>query len=99
LSFDLNGCSYFLIGDALCRELPLSDNVRLQLCYASPIEFAYYASTIGRKDICCHCAKEDVRPDKEVEKNFHIVLPICDNCKSAGKKYASVDHDHNCPKN
>jgi hypothetical protein len=40
-----------------------------------------------------------VRPDKEVEKNFHIVLPICDNCKSAGKKYASVDHDHNCPKN
>ena len=82
-----------------CKELPLSDNVRLQLCCASPIEFAYYASTIGRKDICCHCAKEDVRPDKEVEKNFRIVLPICDDCKSARKKYASLDHDHNCPKN
>jgi hypothetical protein len=82
LSFDLNGCSYFLIGDAL-QGIAF---VRLQLCCASPIEFAYYASTIGRKDICCHCAKEDVRPDKEVEKNYRIVLQICDDCKSAGKE-------------
>lgn len=48
--------------------------------------FAHYTSTIGRKDMCCHCAKEDVRPDKDVEQNFRIVLPICDDCKSVEKE-------------
>ena len=60
--------------------------VRLQLNCGMPIEFTYYSSSaITRKDLCCHCATEGIERDQEVLKQYKVVLPVCELCKSAGK--------------
>lgn len=60
--------------------------VRLQLNCVMPIEYTYYSSTaVTRKDVCCHSAVEGVDRDKELLKQFKIVLPVCEGCKTGGK--------------
>ena len=61
--------------------------VRMQISCQSPIEWTYYSATgnIGRKDICAHCATLGAEKDRELLKQFKIVLPICETCKTNGK--------------
>ncbi|CAG2249105.1 unnamed protein product [Mytilus edulis] len=42
--------------------------VRLQLSCSSHIEFAFYASNIGRVDLCAHCASPETNKDQELLK-------------------------------
>ncbi|XP_048753853.2 uncharacterized protein LOC125665239 [Ostrea edulis] len=55
---------------------------RLQLACTSHIEFAYYSSDVGRKDICAYCVATEIQKDKDLCKNFKVVLPVCDLCRS-----------------
>ena len=54
--------------------------VLLQLACKSPIEWAYYASSIGKQDTCCHCGKKGAKKDEDLLKKYKIVLPSCNNC-------------------
>lgn len=55
--------------------------VKLQLNCQSPIEFSYYSSGInGKLDLCCYCKAEGVQQDKELKKQFRVVLPVCQTC-------------------
>ena len=54
--------------------------VRLQLSCQSPVEFPYYASGVGRPNICAHCASEGAERDRETLKHYKIVLPVCQAC-------------------
>ena len=54
--------------------------VRLQSACNSPIEWAYYASTIAKQDTCCHCGCKGAKRDEELMKKYKIVLPSCDRC-------------------
>ncbi|XP_048764718.1 uncharacterized protein LOC130046902 [Ostrea edulis] len=55
---------------------------RLQLACTSHIEFAYYSSDVGRKDMCAYCVATEIQKDKDLCKNFKVVLPVCDLCRS-----------------
>ncbi|XP_071143242.1 uncharacterized protein [Mytilus edulis] len=54
--------------------------VRLQLSCSSHIEFAFYASNIGRVDLCAHCASPETNKDQELLKKIKVVLPVCGEC-------------------
>ena len=34
----------------------------------SPIKWAYYASGVGKLDLCCYCAAEGIQRDKDLKK-------------------------------
>jgi hypothetical protein len=34
----------------------------------SPIEWVYYASDIGKPDLCCYCAAEGIQQDNDLKK-------------------------------
>ena len=36
----------------------------------SPIEWAYYASGIGKPDVCCYCAAEGIQQDNDLKKKY-----------------------------
>ena len=40
----------------------------------------------NRKDLCAHCAKKDCFPNKDLKKQFKIMLPICELCEAKGRK-------------
>lgn len=57
--------------------------VRIQMNCSSHIEFAYYGSDVGRKDISVHCASTNCSskdPELHVLKNYKFVLPVCQQC-------------------
>jgi hypothetical protein len=60
--------------------------VRLGITCESLLELAYYASNIGRTDLCCYCANENAQIDLDLKKSFKTVLPLCEECKQEGKK-------------
>ena len=71
----------------LAHPLVSTAHVRMDLTCATPIEYSYYSSKkIGRVDLCCHCAKPDIPVDQELNKNFKVVLPICETCLSEDKE-------------
>ena len=45
----------------------------------SPMEAAYYSSSLGRRDICYYCGATDAETNKELRKNseqsYHSVKP------------------------
>ena len=52
------------------------------------MEYAYYAENTPAKlpkDICCYCAGQKAEKDPDMLKKYRVVLPICTECKSAGK--------------
>jgi hypothetical protein len=51
--------------------------VRLQLSCEMHVEFAYYASSHGRNDICAHCAAVGAEKSKQLSQQFRVVLPVC----------------------
>lgn len=59
--------------------------VRLQLSCAVHIEFPYYASNIGRPDICAHCGAIGAEKSQEMTGRFRTVLPVCQQCLASGK--------------
>ncbi|KAL3865743.1 hypothetical protein ACJMK2_043103 [Sinanodonta woodiana] len=59
--------------------------VRLQLSCAVHIEFPYYASNIGRPDICAHCGAVGAEKSQEMTGRFRTVLPVCQQCLASGK--------------
>jgi hypothetical protein len=59
----------------------------------SHVEFPYYASNIGRPDICAHCAEPEAQRNPELLKKFRTVLPVCEQCITVHKK----DIPHRCP--
>ena len=56
---------------------------RLELNCSSPIEWAYYGSSVrnAQKNLCSHCGKNSGSVDPELKKYYRTVLPICDGCK------------------
>ena len=48
---------------------------RLQLCCSKPTEFAYYASSLGKKDFCCYCSANRAEKNAEQAKLFKVMLP------------------------
>lgn len=72
----LNFEIWFFAGDVLHGKV----FVRLQLSCSSHIEFAFYASNIGRVDLCAHCASPETNKDQELLKKFKVVLPVCGEC-------------------
>ena len=59
--------------------------VRLQLSCQKPIEFAYYASAIGRKGKCCYCGADGGEKEKDLLKKHKVVLPRCKECEEKRK--------------
>ncbi|KAL3856739.1 hypothetical protein ACJMK2_011462 [Sinanodonta woodiana] len=59
--------------------------VRLQLSCAVHIEFPYYASNIGRPDICSHCGAIGAEKSQEMTGRFCTVQPLCQQCLASGK--------------
>lgn len=57
---------WFFAGDVLHGKV----FVRLQLSCSSHIEFAFYASNIGRVDLCAHCASPETNKDQEQLKKI-----------------------------
>lgn len=78
----LNFEIWFFAGDVLHGKV----FVRLQLSCSSHIEFAFYASNIGRVDLCAHCASPETNKDQEQLKKIKVVLPVCGECIQR-KKY------------
>lgn len=72
----LNFEIWFFAGDVLHGKV----FVRLQLSCSSHIEFAFYASNIGRVDLCAYCASPETNKDQELLKKFKVVLPVCGEC-------------------
>jgi hypothetical protein len=40
----------------------------------------YYASGIGKPDLCCYCAAEGIQQDNDLKKKYWVVLPLCQAC-------------------
>ena len=60
--------------------------VKLTLSCAHPVELAYYAAELGRRDLCAHCGDENAHLDTELKKRYKTVLPMCDACEQVGKQ-------------
>jgi predicted CDP-diglyceride synthetase/phosphatidate cytidylyltransferase len=41
--------------------------IKVQINCQSPIEWAYYASGIGKPDLCCYCAAEGILQDNDLK--------------------------------
>jgi hypothetical protein len=44
--------------------------IKVQINCQSPIEWAYYASSIGNPDLCCYCAAEGIQQDNDLMKKY-----------------------------
>ena len=63
-----------------CHNLIKELTINQYLSCQQPVEVSYYASDVGRKDLCCHCAGINAIVDPALKKQFKTVLPICDSC-------------------
>jgi hypothetical protein len=59
---------------------------RANITCSFPVELQYYSSGLGRNDICCLCSNDNAEVDQELRKKYKTVLPLCEICKSQGKK-------------
>ena len=53
---------------------------RLQMSCETPVEFAFYASSHGRGDVCAHCAEVGAEKNPELSRQYRVVLPVCQAC-------------------
>ena len=66
------------------------------------MEFAYYSSK-KFKIVCAYCGNNDCVVDEELKKDVQTVLPLCQDCVSAGKqpithgKFRGVKCTSDCP--
>lgn len=60
--------------------------VRLQMTCQTPVEFAYYASSFGRHDVCSHCGESGAEKDQELSRQYRVVLPVCTECTRQNKE-------------
>ncbi|CAG2222545.1 unnamed protein product [Mytilus edulis] len=44
--------------------------VRLQITCETPVEYSFYASTLGRQDICAHCGASGAQKDQDLCKKI-----------------------------
>ena len=60
---------------------------RLGICCETPVQLPYYASGLGKSDLCCYCASEDGKVEQELKRTckYKTVLPLCVTCKRNGK--------------
>lgn len=58
---------------------------RSEICCETPIQLPYYASGLGKSDLCCYCASEDGEVDQGLKCMYKTVLPLCAFCKENGK--------------
>jgi hypothetical protein len=72
---------FLLQGDALDGVV----TVRLQMTCEMHIEFAFYASTHGRQDMCAHCGSVGAVKDQELCRQYRVVLPVCRECLATNK--------------
>ncbi|XP_078327779.1 uncharacterized protein LOC144623250 [Crassostrea virginica] len=63
---------------------------RMNIHCGSPMEVAYYSSSIGRRDICYYCGATDAEANVELKKEFKTVLPLCQTCKDIGRQVATL---------
>ena len=77
------------------EESPLRHSVvvRRQLTCSSEIEAQYFSSKLGFPIVCCCCGGAssgklvtDSEDMEKLKRMFSVVRPICEVCKSAGKK-------------
>ena len=64
----------------------------LEMHCKTPIEWVYYNSskTTTKKDLWYHCIKSGAKVDKEDNKLYKTVLPLCEQCKTQGKKILKI---------
>ena len=55
------------------------------ICCETPIQLVYYASGLGKSDLCCFCACDDGQVDQELKRKYKTVLPLCETCRKNGK--------------
>ena len=79
-------CGSYLFPPADEISITNSMSVKTQITCAAPIELAFYAAELGRKDLCALCAAENAHVSQELKKKFKTVLPICDQCLKTGKE-------------
>ncbi|VDI59042.1 Hypothetical predicted protein, partial [Mytilus galloprovincialis] len=58
------GIEYKVLGDALEGTV----TVRLQITCETPVEYSFYASTLGRQNICAHCGASGAQKDQDLCK-------------------------------
>ena len=61
---------------------------RINLACGDMVEMSYYASKIGRSDICCYCGCKGAPQEAALLNKFKTVLPLCNTCKDKGLKPA-----------
>ena len=44
--------------------------IKVQINCQSPIEWAHYASGIGKPDLCCYYAAEGIQQDNDLKKKY-----------------------------
>ena len=60
--------------------------MRLQMSCESHVEYAYYKSSLGKADICAHCAQDGADKDADLCQRFKFVLPVCQECVARKKE-------------
>ncbi|XP_033753387.1 uncharacterized protein LOC117336839 [Pecten maximus] len=59
---------------------------RSNITCSTTVELQFYASSLGRTDICCFCTAENSDVDTQLLKKYKTVLPMCASCTSKGKQ-------------
>ena len=70
------------LGDALDGIV----TVRLQMLCETHVEFANYASSLWRQDVCAHCGAVGAEKSQDYCQQFRVVLPVCSHCISLNKE-------------
>ena len=68
-----------------CKTIMCRSEICCKLIQLSPIQLPYYASGLGKSDLCCYCASEDGEVDQGLECLYKTVLPLCASCKENRK--------------
>jgi len=68
-----------------CNTMYKNVMCRTSIACGSPVEMQYYASNLGRIDICCFCVAENCSDDNDLKKKYKTVLPACKICVEKGE--------------
>jgi hypothetical protein len=78
-------CGSYLFPPSVSESMRKNISCKTNLQCATPIEIPYYASGIGRVDLCAYCGMGDAQMDRELKKKFKTVLPLYSECQKEGK--------------
>ena len=80
--FDFTCSAPILPPDHVLASVAITRDI---LTCASPLEIPFYTARIGRNDLCGICGVEESFINEALKRKYKTVLPICEECESAGK--------------